>query len=148
MMDNSQITNHAEMFAKSKSPMLSATKTTRNARNVKKDPQAATPLPSALLPVESHTLSAMLELESAHHATQPKTLHAPKLKNHATKNAKSWHSVSATERPVSASHAKTVLDASQKPHAMTNARRDQLRTCITAHGNHPSHNASKIQRVP
>jgi hypothetical protein len=147
MMDNSQITNHAEMFVKKKSHMLSAILTTRNAKNVRKDHQAATPLPSALLPVESHTPSAMLQLESANHATL-KTKIALKLKNLATKNAKSWHSVSATERLVSARHAKKALDAFQKLHVTINAKRDQLTTCTTAHGNLPSHNASKIQRVP
>jgi len=121
--------------------------TTRNAKNVRKDPQAATPLPSALLPVESHTPSVMLILESATHATL-RTKIALKLKNLANKNAKSWHSVSATERLVSARSAQKVLDVFQELHATINARRDQLTTCTTAHGNLPSHNASKIQRVP
>jgi len=124
------MTYAARMF-----PMLSATPKPRSATNAIKDLiQLATLLPSALLPVESHMLSATQELENAHHANK-ETRTALKSRKNVTKNANHKKYQSATTKLESAKSALMVeLAASQLRPVKKHAKLVQQNQCTNATG--------------
>jgi len=149
-MDNSQMPSPAKKHAKKMYPTLNATLKPRNATSALKDHQTATPLPSALPLVESHTESATQELESAHHASQARTKIAPKLRPLVTKNASSKLSQNATPTPVNARSASQVLVASQPPLVKRPAHttHTQVTNHTNAHGTPLSQSVNKTRAEP
>jgi len=135
-MDNSQMLCHAMMYAVRILTMLSATLTPRSAIHVtRKLIQLATLLPSVLLPVESHMLSATLELENAHHASK-ETRSALKSRKNVTKNAKFKKYQSATTILESVKCALVAeLAASQLSPVKKHAHQVQYMLCTNAIGN-------------
>jgi len=149
-MDNSQMLSPAKKHAKKMYPTLNATLKPRNATNALKDHQTATPLPSVPPLVESHTESAIQELESAHHASKARTKIAPKLRKLVTKNASSKLSQNATPTPVNAISASQVLDASQPPLVKRHAHptHTQVTNHTNAHGTPLNQSANKTRLEP
>lgn len=131
--------------------MPNVMKAQRLAINVTKEVQIATPLHSALLPVESHMVSATQVLESARHVTQQLTKIAHKLRLHVTKNAQSWLFQNVIKILENALNAKRVVQvAYQQQHANQHAERlhqSQL-THINAAGTLLPQNALLIQTEP
>ena len=138
------------MLAAKKLLMLSATKTPRNAINVKMVMKDATPLLFAPPPVESHTPSATQVPENAQPVPQVKpTHHALKFKTLVMPSAPSNPCPSATQKESAINARLMVTDVSQPAAAKLLANHTHQRTPSTnVNGAEPSHNALLTKMPP
>jgi len=149
MMVNSQMLSAAMKHALKKYLMLNAMKQPRNVTNAMKEAQTATLLLSAPPLAESHTESATQELVNAHNVHQARPIQiAPKLRQHAIKNAPYNPCQNATLKPLSARSAHQAVVASQPPLVKRPALMCHQTIHTSAHGMPLSHSASKTNLVP